>query len=199
MAGVDPFHHHDPRIVAQPLVELAVADVEGIDAGRHPLQETVGETAGRRSDVETDPAGWIDPEADRAPRRACGRRATRTAPSALHRDTGRLRNAGAGFVDPPALDLDHARHHSPARLLAAGEQSPFDQQLIQTQIRDSSTLAVPMSATAMPGESWAAGILSPSEPFPSAPMRSRGSAQRPTAEAGSASSVSMIGMSETIG
>ena len=37
-------------------VELAVADVERDDAGGAPLQQDVGEAAGRRADVERHPA-----------------------------------------------------------------------------------------------------------------------------------------------
>ena len=44
-------------IVAQPLVQLAVPDVDGDDLGRAALQQAVGEAAGRRPGVEGPHAG----------------------------------------------------------------------------------------------------------------------------------------------
>ncbi len=61
-AGVDAFAHDDARVVAQPPIELSVADVERDDARRAALQQDVGEAAGRGADVECQPAGDDDPE-----------------------------------------------------------------------------------------------------------------------------------------
>ena len=44
--------HDDPRVVAQPPVELPVADVERDDAHGAALQQHVGEAAGRGADVQ---------------------------------------------------------------------------------------------------------------------------------------------------
>ena len=43
-------------------MELAVADVDGGDAGGAALEQDVGEAAGRCADVDTVAAGWIEAE-----------------------------------------------------------------------------------------------------------------------------------------
>ena len=55
-AHVDPFEHRDPAVAAQALVELAVADVDGVDVGRPPLEEAVGEATGGGPGIEGAPA-----------------------------------------------------------------------------------------------------------------------------------------------
>ena len=57
---VRPFEHRHPRIRTQPRVQLAVADVERDHAIRAPLQEYVGEAAGRGADVDAVEAGRVD-------------------------------------------------------------------------------------------------------------------------------------------
>ena len=52
MARVEVLDDDDARVVAQPPVELPVADVERDDARRAALQQHVGEAAGRGADVE---------------------------------------------------------------------------------------------------------------------------------------------------
>src|SRR5690606_39628981 len=50
----------DAGVGAQPLVELPVADVHGDDLRRAPLQQAVGEPAGRGAGVERPPAPGVD-------------------------------------------------------------------------------------------------------------------------------------------
>ena len=52
VARVHAFEYDHARVVAQPPVELSVADVERDDARGAALQQHVGEAAGRRADVE---------------------------------------------------------------------------------------------------------------------------------------------------
>ena len=52
----------DAGIAAQGVGELAVAHVNGVDAGCAALQQAVGETAGRRANVEGDEARRVDGE-----------------------------------------------------------------------------------------------------------------------------------------
>ena len=61
-AGMGPLHGDHPGIRPQRLGELSAAHVESIDAARAPLQQTVGEAAGRGTDVEADPAAAVDRE-----------------------------------------------------------------------------------------------------------------------------------------
>jgi len=50
----------DARVVAQPPVELAAADVDGVDAQGAARQQDLGESAGRGADVEADPARRVN-------------------------------------------------------------------------------------------------------------------------------------------
>ena len=73
-AHVGPLAVVDPRVGPQPLVELAVADVDRHDLSGAALQHAVGEAAGRSAGIQDAPASDVDTEAARAPRRACRRR-----------------------------------------------------------------------------------------------------------------------------
>ena len=67
VARVHALEHDDARIVAQPRVELPVADVDGDHARRAALEQDVGEAAGRGADVEAVEPGRVDAEQRRAP------------------------------------------------------------------------------------------------------------------------------------
>src|SRR5436190_2853079 len=58
-ARVRPLQDDDARVVAQPGVQLPVADVEGDHPGRPAAEQHVGEPAGRGADVETVAARGI--------------------------------------------------------------------------------------------------------------------------------------------
>src|SRR5215207_7068481 len=62
LACVRPLEHGDPRVFADPGVQLSVADVER-DHPRGPaLEEDVGEAAGRGAEVQGVAARGVDPE-----------------------------------------------------------------------------------------------------------------------------------------
>ena len=56
VADVRAFDVRDPVVGPQPLVQLAVADVDGDDVTGAALQEAVGESSGRCPGVERQPA-----------------------------------------------------------------------------------------------------------------------------------------------
>lgn len=62
VTGVDAFAEDDARVGAQLPVDLARADVDGMDASGAVLKETIGEAASGCADVETDLAGDVDGE-----------------------------------------------------------------------------------------------------------------------------------------
>ena len=62
VADVRALDVRDPVVGAQPLVQLAVADVDGDDVTGAALQEAVGETAGRCPGVERQLSGDVDAE-----------------------------------------------------------------------------------------------------------------------------------------
>src|SRR3954451_7872913 len=61
-AGIDALEHDHAPVATQTLVQLSVADVESDDARGPPLQQDIRESSGRRTDVDTFAAGWIDAE-----------------------------------------------------------------------------------------------------------------------------------------
>ena len=71
---VDALHRDDAWVLAQPLGELAVADVERVDPRRAAGEEHVGEPAGRGADVERRRGPPGRSRTRRAPRSACARR-----------------------------------------------------------------------------------------------------------------------------
>jgi len=55
-------HDHHTGVLAQPLVELAAADVDGVDDARTALEQAVREAARGGADVHTDAALHADAE-----------------------------------------------------------------------------------------------------------------------------------------
>jgi hypothetical protein len=55
-------HRDDTGVPPERFGQLPAADVHRVDPAGTALQEHVGEAAGRRSDVESDLASWIDLE-----------------------------------------------------------------------------------------------------------------------------------------
>ncbi len=62
VAGVEPFDDGDAGVVAQGMVKLAVADVDGGDMRRTALQQDLRKAAGRGADVERFAALRIEAE-----------------------------------------------------------------------------------------------------------------------------------------
>ena len=54
-AARSPARGDDPRVLAQLLVQLAMADVDGVDPAAPCLEQAVGEAAGARADVRGRP------------------------------------------------------------------------------------------------------------------------------------------------
>jgi hypothetical protein len=62
MARVEPFADNDAAVLPQLPCELAMPDIDGINPLGAARQQHIGETAGRRSDVEGDATLGGDPE-----------------------------------------------------------------------------------------------------------------------------------------
>src|SRR5262249_6988533 len=138
-ARVDPLADHHPRVGAQPRVELAVADVDRVDAGGAALEQTVRESAGRRPDVEADPPRRIDPEAVEGG-------------GELHAAARDVRMLGAGDGDfrvlvvrlaglprGPPVDLDEPREDEGLRLRARRRQAARDEQDVEAGLQNAIT------------------------------------------------------------
>ncbi len=94
VAHVRAFQDVHPLIGPQRPGQLPVADVGGDDLGGAPVQQDLGEAAGRRARVEAAPARRRAPRTRRGRRSACARRATprcvrRRRPSAWRPPTPR--------------------------------------------------------------------------------------------------------------
>ena len=60
--GIELFHHDDARIVAEFPGELPVTDIDRIDLRRAMLEQAIGESAGRGSEIEGDFVLCVDGE-----------------------------------------------------------------------------------------------------------------------------------------
>ena len=69
-AHVQALERHDARIAAQPLVQLAMADVEADHLRRTAGEQHVGEAAGALPGVEAGEPGHVEPDMRAARRRA---------------------------------------------------------------------------------------------------------------------------------
>ena len=119
--------HLDPRVGPQALVELAVADVDGDDRGRAPLQQAVGEAAGGRPASRARRPATSTPKRSSAASSFSPPRLTKRGggPSDLDGSSGRdqarrLVGRRAADRDPPGRDVG-------LRLLPARRQAPPDQ------------------------------------------------------------------------
>ena len=62
ITNVRALHHRDPLVLPERPRELAAADVDGGDVSRAAAQQTIGEPARRRADVDRDPPVDIETE-----------------------------------------------------------------------------------------------------------------------------------------
>ena len=127
LAGVRALEHGHARVGAQPLVELAAADVERDHTRRAPLEEDVREAAGRGADVERVAPGRVDSEFLEGVRELVA--AARDEPWRLLDDELR------GLIDLLAgllVTVDEARHDERLRLRAALGKATLDQEDVQT-------------------------------------------------------------------
>ncbi len=67
-ARVGALHDDDARVDAELVSELSVPHVDGHDPGGAALQQTIGEAAGRRSEIEAAKAAHVDRERVERPR-----------------------------------------------------------------------------------------------------------------------------------
>ncbi len=142
LARVRALEHLHPRVLAEPVVEDPVADVDRDDLARPSLQQAVGEAACRRADVERAPSRHLEPR--------CVERIREL--DAAARDVG-----VALLDDEELLGIDHltrllgatapaaqhhlARHHRRRGPCAGWEQPALGQQGVQTLLAHGGTLA----------------------------------------------------------
>ena len=160
VARVRLLHHDDAPVGAQPGVELAVPHVHRVHAHRAALEQALGESPGRGTDVEAHP-----PARDDAKGVEDGRQLVSAAAHELllgrHVD-GRRIHERARLVRALAVDLHVPGHDQPRRLLPAGCEPTGDQRDVQSLLR----LAPRRGASGGPAPACRAS-------FPGRPLRSR--------------------------
>ena len=128
--GVGALEHGDARVLAQPPVQLPVADVDGDHARGAALQQAVDEAAGGAAQVDRVLAGHVDVQA----------RERRVELVAAARDVAAARGGGergavvdlrAGLVDDAAVHGDLPREDGGSRLGAGGEEAAVREQHVQ--------------------------------------------------------------------
>src|SRR5215813_6286758 len=124
-ARVRLLHDDDPRVAPQAGVQLPGAHIDGIHARGPALEETIGETAGGRANVEADLADDVDVEVIKGVGQLLtGATDKGRSPSQLHLGLGR--DQGAGFVDSLPVHEYIAGHDQLSCLLSAVHQSALD-------------------------------------------------------------------------
>ncbi len=98
VAGVGALHDVDTGILAQRPVQLSIPHIERDDALGAPLQQTVGEAAGRGAEVEGRGAGHVHRELVER-RHQLGAAARDVVRGLAHGHRGVLGHVGAGLVD----------------------------------------------------------------------------------------------------
>ena len=140
---VDALDHRDPRIVAQPVVELAVGDVERDHARCAALQQAVGEAAGRGADVERAAPARRRRRARRARWRASHPRVRRT-PARRRRRCRRRRRPRAATACSRAAAPSRPGPRRPCTAAAARER---DSNRPRSASRLSSRTRAPVAGT----------------------------------------------------
>jgi len=110
--------------------QLPVADVDGVDPGRPPLKQAVGEPPGRSADIDGDQPLHRDLEPFERPREL-EPPATDVRQPALDLDRRRRVDGGTGLVHALPRHLHAPAEHQSPSLLAAGGEPALDEDEVQ--------------------------------------------------------------------
>ena len=133
-ARVRALAHLDARVVAQLLRELPVARVDGHDLARAALEQAVGESAGRRADVEAAQPAHVDAGAVEGVRELLAAAAHERRRLA-HLDGRTLGDRLRGPRRDRAIDAHVARHHERAGALTRGREATLDECNVEARAR----------------------------------------------------------------
>ena len=126
-AGVRALEHGHARVVPQSRVQLAVTDVERDHAGGAPLEQDIGEAAGRRSHVHAVEPARVDAECVERIRELVAR------PRDVWRRLGDVeRLILLHLLARLVMTADEPGHHDRLRLGAALREAALDQNDVQT-------------------------------------------------------------------
>ena len=129
VAGVRAFHGGDARVLAQALVELPTAHIDGDDGDSATLQEAIGEAAGGGANVEAAEAVRLDAEGVE------GGFELAAAAADVGLDLGEVERRafvehGGGFHEGERSAAGAPGHDQPPGGLARLGEAPVDEQLV---------------------------------------------------------------------
>lgn len=142
-AGVGAFAEGDAGVVAQLLGDLTVAGVYGEDRCGTALEHTVGEAAGRGSDVETGEAGEDDGPVGEGVFEFETAAADELEVGAEETDDGVSSYRSAGFVDALLIDEDASGENEGLGAFTRGGVALIDEEFVETEFFGTEFLGVP--------------------------------------------------------
>lgn len=128
---IGPFHQHNSWVLPEPPLELPIPHIDRIDAGCCPLQQTIGKTSGRTTDIQTDHPARIDPKLIQRSGQlfSAAPDIRRTRSSHLHQ---RLRQGRfCRLVDDDPVHTDQPGQDQTGCILPTGDETPADQGTIE--------------------------------------------------------------------
>ena len=129
-ARVHAFMDHDARILAQTPIELALAHVDGMHPGRAALKEHVGESTGRRADVDSDLSGDVESQGVECAGQLFS--ATRDVfRTGIDGQLGILGDRSGSAIGTAAIDPHRACQDERLGALAAGGELTLHQELVE--------------------------------------------------------------------
>jgi hypothetical protein len=131
-AGVGALHEGDAGIVAEGLGDLAVAGVDGEDAGSAVLEHAVGESAGGGADVEAETVAEVDAPMGESGFKLESAAADVTEVGAEEADGSIGGDGGARLVLLLLADENAAGQDESLGALASGDEAALHQQLVET-------------------------------------------------------------------
>jgi hypothetical protein len=131
-AGVGALHEGDAGVVAEGLGDLAVAGVDGEDAGRAVLEHAVAEAAGGGADVAAEAVGEVDVPVGEGGFELESAAADVAEIAAEEADRGVVGDGMARFVELLLVDEDAAGEDEGLGALAGGDEAALDEQFVET-------------------------------------------------------------------
>jgi len=133
-AGVGAFEEGDAGVGAERVVDLAVAGVDGEDAGGAMLQHAVREAAGGGADVCAGEAGDGDSPGVEGVVEFEAAAADVLEVVAQHADGGVFGDGGAGLVDALLVDEDAAGENEGLGALAGGGEGAVNEEFVEAKL-----------------------------------------------------------------
>jgi SAM-dependent MidA family methyltransferase len=140
MAGIQSLVDPHPWVLPKFPGELTLSNIDGIHRGDTVLQEAIGESAGRRSEVEGPPTGYLQLEGQEG-MFEFEAAAAHVPFAGLEDDLFVEAHLAPGFIGALSIQSDHPSQDGALRLFAALAKTQFHESLIQSHGVDARILA----------------------------------------------------------